>query len=196
LYNFSKTKHSDLFLILHPYYKHLKLNNIASKRDPQIQIASVFCLFVCLFVCLFLLLLLLLLFALTWFGLGFLLFVCFLVWFYYCLFEDLFILFMSTLSPLQTHKNRASDAITDGCEPPCSCWELNLGPLDEQSLLLTKEPSNCLCLFVCLFLIGYFIYISNAIPKVPHMLRHPRPQPSTPTSWPWHSLVLRHIKFA
>jgi hypothetical protein len=22
--------------------------------------------------------------------------------------------------------------ITDGCEPPCGCWELNSGPLEEQ----------------------------------------------------------------
>jgi hypothetical protein len=34
----------------------------------------------------------------------------------------------------------------------------------------------------------YFIYISNAIPKVPH--------PPTLTSWPCRSPVLRHIKFA
>jgi hypothetical protein len=42
----------------------------------------------------------------------------------------------------------------------------------------------------------YFIYISNAIPKVPHPLPHPLPHPPTPTSWPWRSPVLRHIKFA
>ena len=35
----------------------------------------------------------------------------------------------------------ASDPITDGCEPPCSCWELNSGPLEEQSVLLTTELS-------------------------------------------------------
>jgi hypothetical protein len=33
------------------------------------------------------------------------------------------------------------DPITDGCEPPCGCWELNSGPLEEQSVLLTAEPS-------------------------------------------------------
>jgi hypothetical protein len=22
--------------------------------------------------------------------------------------------------------------VMDGCEPPCGCWELNLGPLQEQ----------------------------------------------------------------
>jgi hypothetical protein len=32
-------------------------------------------------------------------------------------------------------------AITDGFEPPCGCWDLNLGPLGEQSVLLTTEPS-------------------------------------------------------
>jgi hypothetical protein len=40
-----------------------------------------------------------------------------------------------------THQKRASDSITAGCEPPCGCWELNSGPLEEQSVLLTTEPS-------------------------------------------------------
>ena len=35
----------------------------------------------------------------------------------------------------------ASDLITDGCESPCGCWELNSGPLEEQSVLLTAESS-------------------------------------------------------
>jgi hypothetical protein len=30
----------------------------------------------------------------------------------------------------------------DGCEPPCGCWDLNSGPLEEQSALLTAEPSH------------------------------------------------------
>jgi hypothetical protein len=42
---------------------------------------------------------------------------------------------------LQTHQKRPSDPITDGCEPPCGCWDLNSGPLEEQSVLLTTEPS-------------------------------------------------------
>jgi hypothetical protein len=29
----------------------------------------------------------------------------------------------------------------DGCEPPCGCWDLNLQPSEEQSALLTAEPS-------------------------------------------------------
>ena len=36
---------------------------------------------------------------------------------------------------------RASDLMTDDCEPLCGCWELNSGPLEEQSVLLTTEPS-------------------------------------------------------
>ena len=31
--------------------------------------------------------------------------------------------------------------VTDSCELPCGCWELNPGPLEEQSVLLTAEPS-------------------------------------------------------
>jgi hypothetical protein len=28
-----------------------------------------------------------------------------------------------------------------GCEPLCGCWELNSGPLEEQPVLLSAEPS-------------------------------------------------------
>ena len=31
--------------------------------------------------------------------------------------------------------------VTDGCEPTCGCWELNLGPLKEQPVLLSADPS-------------------------------------------------------
>jgi hypothetical protein len=31
--------------------------------------------------------------------------------------------------------------ITDGCEPPCGCWDLNSGSPEEQSMLLTAEQS-------------------------------------------------------
>ncbi|GAB1287655.1 Arfaptin-1 [Apodemus speciosus] len=33
----------------------------------------------------------------------------------------------------ETYQKRASDPNTDGCEPPCGCWELNSRPLEEQS---------------------------------------------------------------
>jgi hypothetical protein len=34
-----------------------------------------------------------------------------------------------------------STGVTDSCESPCGCWELNPDPLEEQPLLLTAEPS-------------------------------------------------------
>lgn len=30
--------------------------------------------------------------------------------------------------------------VSDDCESPCGCWEPNLGPLEEQPVLLTIEP--------------------------------------------------------
>jgi hypothetical protein len=42
----------------------------------------------------------------------------------------------------------------DGCEPPCGCWDLNSGPSEEQSVLLTAGPSlqPLGFLFVCFVL--------------------------------------------
>jgi hypothetical protein len=55
--------------------------------------------------------------------------------------KDLFILCIWVhYSCLQIHQKRESDPITDGCEPPCGFWELNSGPLEDQSVLLTAEP--------------------------------------------------------
>ena len=42
---------------------------------------------------------------------------------------------------LQTHQKTALDPITNGCEPPRDCWELNSWPLKEQSVFLTPEIS-------------------------------------------------------
>ena len=42
---------------------------------------------------------------------------------------------------LSADQKRAPDLITDGCEPPCGCRELNSGPLEERAMLLTSEPS-------------------------------------------------------
>jgi hypothetical protein len=45
-------------------------------------------------------------------------------------------------SCLQMHQKRVSDLlIMDGCETPCGWWDLNSGPLKEQSVFLTTEPS-------------------------------------------------------
>jgi hypothetical protein len=53
-----------------------------------------------------------------------------------------FNLFIICKYSLQTYQKRVLDLITDGCEPPCGCWDLNSGPLEEQSVLLTAEPSH------------------------------------------------------
>jgi hypothetical protein len=47
---------------------------------------------------------------------------------------------------LQTHQKRALDSITDGCEPPCHCWELNSGnwSLEEQSWRLISSLQVCM----------------------------------------------------
>ena len=45
------------------------------------------------------------------------------------------------MSALSACQKRVSDSLTDGCEPPCGCWRLNSGPLEEQPLFLTVEPS-------------------------------------------------------
>ena len=46
-----------------------------------------------------------------------------------------------------------SDLVTDGYEPPCGCWDLNSGPSEEQSVLLTPEsslqPDICIFQFGC-----------------------------------------------
>ena len=54
----------------------------------------------------------------------------------------LFILCMWTHCQfLQTHQKRAWNSIRDGWEPPYGSWDLNWGPLEEKSMLLTAEPS-------------------------------------------------------
>ena len=40
-----------------------------------------------------------------------------------------------------SYQKRASEPSIDGCEPPCGCWELNSGPLENQLVFLTAEIS-------------------------------------------------------
>ena len=39
-------------------------------------------------------------------------------------------------------KRHSDGPFIDGHDPPCSCWELNLGPLEEQSLFLATKLSH------------------------------------------------------
>jgi hypothetical protein len=45
-----------------------------------------------------------------------------------------------------------------GCEPPCGCWDLNSGPLEEQSVLLPAEPS-CQHLVSDFSLFLFFLFV-------------------------------------
>ena len=63
--------------------------------------------------------------------------------FFLSFFKDLFIYYVYNILPLcmLAGQKRAPDLFIDGCEPPCGCWEMNSGPLEEQAMLLTSEPS-------------------------------------------------------
>jgi hypothetical protein len=58
--------------------------------------------------------------------------------------------------------------------------------------------STSTCMWAFFFFIGYFLYLyfkcypESSLYPPPALL----PYPPTPTSWPWHSPVLGHIKFA
>jgi hypothetical protein len=49
-------------------------------------------------------------------------------------------MYMRTRYYLQTYQKRTLNPITDGFELPCGYWDLNSGPQEEQSALLTAEP--------------------------------------------------------
>lgn len=48
--------------------------------------------------------------------------------------------------------------VTDGCEPPCGSWELNLRPLEDEPVLLTARPSFSLAPG-CLILGNFFAFL-------------------------------------
>jgi hypothetical protein len=50
----------------------------------------------------------------------------------------IYFIYVSTLS---VSSDTPEAGITDGCEPPGGCWELNSGPQEKQSVLSTAEPS-------------------------------------------------------
>ena len=80
-------------------------------------------------------------------------YILFLTFFIYFIFYRtyFFIVIIITVhcSCLHTHQKRASDHITDGSEPPYGCWELNSGPLEAQSVLISA-PASYLQIFIFL----------------------------------------------
>ena len=56
-------------------------------------------------------------------------------------------------------QKKVTDVTTDGYVSSRDCWELNSGPLEEQAVLLTAEPSlQSYFLFICLRL-GLAMYM-------------------------------------
>ena len=53
-----------------------------------------------------------------------------------------------------THQMKASNPATGGCEPPCGCWELNLGPLEEQLVVFPAFVLSFETIFLCVVLAG------------------------------------------
>ncbi|KAL6074356.1 hypothetical protein STEG23_012106, partial [Scotinomys teguina] len=48
---------------------------------------------------------------------------------------------VSYVMQLRSSKRSPGTGVTDSCELPCGFWDLNPGPLEEQPVLLTAEPS-------------------------------------------------------
>ena len=60
---------------------------------------------------------------------------------YLLIFLKIYLLILCTLWLSSDTPEEGIRSITDDCEPPCGCWELNSGPLEEQPVFLTTEPS-------------------------------------------------------
>lgn len=61
---------------------------------------------------------------------------------YYVSFQTFIYYLYSVVSAYMSARQKtASELFIDSYEPPCGCWELNSGPPEEQSVLLTAEPS-------------------------------------------------------
>jgi hypothetical protein len=71
-------------------------------------------------------------------------------------------MYLSTVSLSSDAPEKGIDTITDGGESPCGCWDLNSGPLEEQSVLLTVEPSlQCqgfYFLLMCVYAICVWVF--------------------------------------
>jgi hypothetical protein len=70
------------------------------------------------------------------------------------------------------HQKRASDLITGGCEPPCGCWDLNFGPLEEQSGALTHwaiSPAPLPSFFRKFFFVYSYFMSMSVLPACMYM---------------------------
>ena len=102
---------------------------------------------------------------------------------------------MQRFAPAKTME-KATWFIVHSTMKACGVYLLNM------SFQNSDEFNVLFCYFTFLYLfyfIGYFIYIHFKC--YPESTLYPPssalfPYPPTPASWPWHSPVLEHIKFA
>jgi hypothetical protein len=80
---------------------------------------------------------------------------------------------MSALSTcIPAHQRKASSLIIHSCEPLCGFWELNSGPLKEQSVPLAAElclqhPHSLVFIGLLLFLVFNFLCSLNGLDTYP-----------------------------
>ena len=67
------------------------------------------------------------------------------------------------LACIPSGQKKAPDLITDGCEPPCGCFELNSGYLEEQPVLLTTEPTLATTIFFFLLVCFETRFLCDAL---------------------------------
>ena len=74
--------------------------------------------------------------------------------------QSIYYVFSVLPACMPTHQKRASDPITEGGEPPFGCWELNSGPLEEQSVLFLTSLWHCVVLFCFVLFLrqGFSVY--------------------------------------
>jgi hypothetical protein len=80
-------------------------------------------------------------------------------------------------------QKRTSDLISGSCEPPCVFWDLNSGPLEEQSVLLPAEPSRqplFVYLFIYLFTIEFLhLFLKQVLLCIPGWPQTHRDSPAS-----------------
>jgi hypothetical protein len=65
---------------------------------------------------------------------------------------------MTCLRRLEESVGSSGTVVIDGSERPCECWELNPGPVQEDLILLTSQPSLKPSTCVLVFCFGFFFF--------------------------------------
>ena len=82
--------------------------------------------------------------------------------------------------------------VTDSCELPCGCWELNSGPLEEQSVCFSPEPSLRILIAAIGTPLALVSRLSNCASQAGFELEIVLPQHSKCSNYSHASLHLAH----